>query len=140
MNATTQTIGNQNGRNLRDSTQLPLIYPQLKTVQDLLTALQGSRYFSMLRTTAGHISSFLKLPVEQLAIDALLDLGPSFRLYLKERRYKRDAVRSYSNFAAMLLRGAKEMGWVPQQSEVLEAWQLILAAMPKNSGCGGIIR
>lgn len=140
MNTTTQTIGNQNGRNLRDSTQLPLIYPKLKTVQDLLTALQGSRYFSMLRTTAGHTSNFLKLPVEQLPIDALLDLGPSFRLYLKERRYKRDAVRSYSNFAAMLLRGAKEMGWVPRQPEVPEAWQLILAAMPKNSCCGGIIR
>jgi hypothetical protein len=141
MHPATQIIGNQIDQNLRDSAHLSLISPrvELKTVQDLLTSLRGSRYLQMLRTTAGHISAFLNFPVEELAVDVLVDLGPSFRTYLNRRRYKRQAVRSYSNFAAMLLREAKKLGWTPAHSELADAWQPVLAALPKR-GCGAIVR
>src|SRR3989442_9149435 len=111
MNSATVPIGKQIDADLRDSARsLPISAPKLKTVQDLLAALQGTAYLKMLRTTAGHISTFLKVPVEQLRIEALVDVGPAFRLYLKEHRFKRNAVRSYSNFAGMLLREARARG------------------------------
>ena len=150
MTSGTVTIGNQSDADLRDSAcsvRIPL--PKLKTLQDLLTALQGNNYVKMLRTTAGHVSNFLKVPVEQLEIGALVDIGPEFTLYLTERRFKRDSVRSYSNFAAMLLRAAKDLGWASPQPEVPDEWKAILAVMqqhrPGNKrgqyyGCAKIIR
>lgn len=140
MSATKQPFGNRIASDLRDSSLLPLIYPPtLTSVQELLATLQGSKYFSMLQTTAVHLSNFLNIPFDQLSIDAVQGIGPSFRLYLKERRFKRNAVRSYSNFAAMLVRLAKDLGWTPHRTEVYESWLPVASLVPRGSHCGTII-
>jgi integrase len=140
MSTTKQLFGNRIVRDLRDSSLLPLIYPPTpSTVQELLATLHGSKYFSMLQTTALHLSNFLNIPVDQLSLDAIHGVGPSFRLYLKERRFKTNAVRSYSNFVGMLLRLAKDLGWTPHRSDVCEAWQPIASLVPRRSHCGTII-
>lgn len=141
MGVTTVAIGNQRGAELHGSARSHHIsHGDLRTVRDLLIHLQEDPYFSMLRTTAGHVSSFLNVPVEQLPIDALFDIGPAFRAYLKDRRFKRHAVHSYSNFAGMLLRRAKGLGWEPCQPEVPQAWESILTALKKVESCVQIIR
>lgn len=150
MTTATVTIGNQSDVDLRDSAQsVHISRPKLQTVHDLLTALDGNANVKMFRTTARHISDFLQVPVEQLEIDALVDIGPDFRLYLDQCRYKRGSIQSYSNFAGMLLRAAKELGWESPQPETPEEWKSILAVMqqhrPSNKrgqyyGCAKIVR
>ena len=143
MNTKTEIIGTRIDAHTRDYAQLPLIAPdELHTVQDLLTAIQELRPtlpVPMLRTTAGHVSRCLNLPLERLTIAELLHLAPRFRKYLHERKYKEKSVRSYANFLATLLRTAKELGWKPQDPEVPEEWEPILRAMRTHLGCGGII-
>src|SRR5437667_9446280 len=69
MNALTQTIGNQIDTEARDSSQpLHLSTRKLVTLQDLLAELQHDKQIAMLRTTAGHITSFLNVPVEKVGI------------------------------------------------------------------------
>ena len=84
--------------------------------------------------------NFLDVPPNELAIESVQDIGPSFRLYLQQRRFKLNAVRSYSNFAAMLLRKAKELGWTPQRTEVSDSWLPIASALPRGTHCGTIVR
>jgi integrase len=123
---------------------LPLIpRRELRTVQDLLTAIQELRsdlQVPMLKTTAGHVSHFLNTPLDRLSIAALvdIDLAPRFRDYLSERRYKRDSIRSYSNFLAILRRTAQELGWEPP--DVPEDWKPILTAMQTHPRCSSIVR
>jgi integrase len=137
-----ETIGNQIDVDLHNSApSLPIPHSELRTVQDLLAGLQENIYYSMLKSTAGHISDFLKVPLELLEINALVDLGPSFRLHLKERRYKVNAVRSYSNFLAILLKEARQSGWEPRQIDIPEPWKEIFTGLAKcQKGFTGIIR
>jgi hypothetical protein len=93
----------------------------------------------MLRTTVGHICGCLNIPFDQLTIDALVGLAPRFTTYLQDRRHKPNAIRSYRNYAALLLRKAKELGWTPQHPEVPEAWEPVIAAVGKIKGARGIV-
>jgi len=140
MNKPTTPIGNQIDADLRDSAPSVRIAPrELRTLADLLTAIPVAAPnlpLAMLRSTAGHISSFLNVPIEQLAIEALVDLAPAFRNYLRERRFKRNSVRSYANFLSILLRTARELGWESPQLEIPDIWKPILAAMQKHRGTG----
>lgn len=141
MSVTTVAFGNQRGAELHDSARsCHISHGELQTVKDLLTHLQGDPYFGMLQTTAGHVSSFLNVPIEKLPIEALADLKPSFPAYLRDKRFKRNAVTSYSNFAGMLLRKAKELGWEPSQPEIPQAWETIHAALTKAESCVQIVR
>jgi hypothetical protein len=110
MNALPQTIGNKSDAGLRSSAPLlhisHRISHRLRTLTDLLGALAGDKQLPMLRTTAGHITMFLNVPIEKLEIDALIGIVPEFRTYLKQQRYKRNAANSYCNYAGLLLRKA----------------------------------
>src|SRR6267154_2376866 len=97
----------------------------LRTIQDLLTALQSDTQISMLRTTAGHVAACLSQRLDQLAIDVLVDVAPQFTAYLMARHHKRNAVRSYRNYANMLVRKAKELGWEPSKSVVPAEWDAV---------------
>jgi integrase len=131
------TIGNESDTKQRISARLPGISrAKLKNLTDLLNALdvQGSDMpIPMLRTTAGHLSKFLNRPTELIPIDSLEGLGPEFRNYLQEHRYKRNAVRSYSNYLGMLVKAAKEFGWESSRSAVADEWKGIDAVLAK---CG----
>src|SRR5579864_2691420 len=140
MNALPQTIGNETDAKLRRSAPLLRISEQkLRTVNDLLGALLGDKQHSMLRTTAGHIATFLNVPVEKLEIDALIGIVPEFRVYLKQQRYKRNAANSYFNYAGMLLRKARELGWVESNAEVPKEWAQIQSAVRHLKGASGIV-
>src|SRR5579864_2266385 len=140
MNALPQTIGNETDAKLRRSAPLLRISEQkLRTVNDLLGALLGDKQHSMLRTTAGHIATFLNVPVEKLEIDALIGIAPEFRVYLKQQRYKRNAANSYCNYAGMLLRKARELGWVESNASVPKEWDQILSAVSTLKGARGIV-
>jgi integrase len=82
----------------------------------------------------------MSIPVDQIPIEALIDSDDRFNAYLKERRFKRNAVRSYSNFLKILLRQARQLGWSYQEPALRKEWEPILAAVEKSSGCSGIVR
>ncbi len=108
MNGITPTIGSQNDTDVRGSSRSLHISPkQVQTVQALLAELQQHKHISMLRTTAAHVSACLHVPVDQLTIDVLDGVASPLTAYLRARRHKPNAVRSYRNYAAMLLREAK---------------------------------
>jgi hypothetical protein len=140
MNTSTPKIGTKTDADVRNSAHFIAISPQkLTTLRDLLEALDGDPCLSMLRTTAGHISVCLNLPIEQVAIDSLVDLIPRFNVYFQERRYSRNAIRSYRYYVRLLLRRAKELGWIRRSSEISESWKPALAAAKKESGCAGVV-
>ena len=135
-------IGTQNDADVRRSSRSFHISPeQVQTVQDLLAELQNHKSISMLRTTARHVSACLDVPVEQLSIDALVGVASRLTAYLRARRYKRNAIRSYRNYAGMLLREAKLLGWMPREpkAQVSEAWRTI-TSVAKAQRCAGIVR
>ena len=143
MNKKPPTIGTQNDANVRSSSRPFHISPkQVQTVQDLLAELQTHKHISMLRTTVGHVSACLDVPVDQLTIDALAGVASRLTAYLRARHHKPNAVRSYRNYAGMLLREAKHLGWMPPEpnAKVSEAWKPILTSVAKAVGCAGIVR
>jgi hypothetical protein len=73
----------------------------------------------MLRTTVGHICDCLNIPFDQLTIDAMDGLAPRFTTYLQGRHHKPNAIRSYRNFARLLLRKAKELAQLSQLRTIL---------------------
>lgn len=140
MNALPQPIGNKSDAGSRTSAQfLHISHQKLRTVSDLLGALEGDTQLPMLRTTAGHIAAFLGVPVEKLDIDALIGIVPEFRAYLKQQRYKHNAANSYCNYAGMLLRKAGKLGWVLSNAQVPKEWDQILAAVSSLKGARGIV-
>ena len=139
MNALPQTIGNKSDAALHSSAPLLHISHRLHTLNDLLGALAGDKQLPMLRTTAGHISTFLSVPVEKLEIDALIGIVPEFRTYLKQQRYKRNAANSYCNYAGVLLRKARALGWVVSNAQVPKEWEEILSAVRSLKGARGIV-
>ena len=142
MNDATSTSGNQIDASFRISTQSCNISPgKPHTVRDLLAALSDHKQLANLRTTAGHISECLDIPLDQLKIETLVDLGSRFTAYLQGRRHKRNAIRAYRYFAGLLIRKAEELGWTSQPSpEVPEAWQPIITAVAKVNGARGMVR
>lgn len=141
MSAPTKTIGTQIDAEPRVSSQsLHISTAKLVTLQDLLAELQQDKQFAMLRTTAGHIANFFDVPVERVAIDALVGMVPEFRSHLKQRPYARNAVNSYCNYAGVLLRRARELGWVPSNPEIPEEWDVIMSATKHLKGASGIIK
>lgn len=140
MNALPQTIGNETDTKLcRSAPLLHISEQKLRTVNDLLGALSGDKQHAMLRTTAGHIATFLNVPVEKLEIDALIGIVPEFRVCLKQQRYKRNAANSYCNYAGMLLRKARQLGWVESNAEVPKEWAQIQSATHHLKGASGIV-
>jgi hypothetical protein len=144
MSAITTAIGNKSDVELRDSADcLAIAHKPPHTLPDLLTILKGNPYFGMFQTTAGHICGYLDLPIEQVSLDAVMVLSdrmPSFKFYSEQRRFKRNAVRSYCNFASMLLREARILGWRPRETKASREWQPIIAGLGKARGCRQIAR
>src|SRR5439155_21525635 len=71
--------------------------------------------------------------------DGLVNIVPEFRHYLKQKRYKRNTANGYCNYAGLLLRKAKQLGWVPSNPEIPREWEPIMSAVSKLKGARGII-
>lgn len=96
----------------------------LVSLQDLLDALQKDppKEIAMLRSTATKVAeSYRKtcaeVPIE--AVDADRDL---FRDYLRRRKYPPTSVRSYSNYAGILAKRARNLGWSPSPVAITTDW------------------
>jgi hypothetical protein len=86
----------------------------------------------MLRTTAVRLSEFLVQPIDQLDIEALVDVRPKFSAYLRERRYSVNSIRTYCQNSQRLLRWAEELGWVSRKQSVEETWAPVIEAFKGN--------
>ena len=123
----------------RETAQRPLISLQRpRTIQELLDHisecdLASPHLQNMLRSTAAHITQCLGKPLMEIQISQFADALPEFGTFLKERRFKRNSIRSYLNYARILLQKARDLGWNGINPEVEAAWQPILAAIPAQN-------
>jgi hypothetical protein len=135
MSAAGVPVGNQIESNSRTIAHpIAISRLQLQTVVELLDAVQEHAPHlpvSMLRTTATHLADCLKVPIERLKIADLVRVGPEFRQYLEQRRFKRNSVRSYSNFLHILLQTAKNLGCQFNDFDVPEPWKEIMDRLAK---------
>jgi integrase len=130
----------------RDSSQARGISrPRLETLQDLMDAIRrgdpgDSKLVAMLGATADHISRALGKPLNDILICQLPTLRPALRIHLRERRFKRNSIRSYANFLRILLAKARELGWSECSPDVERAWEEIRRVTRKKLACSTIIR
>jgi hypothetical protein len=103
-----------------------------RTLQDLLDTIRAdepeqTQLTAMLRATAAHICMYLGQSPDAVSIQVLFDVKPGLQAHLRERGFKRSAIRVYTNyFLRVLLRKAKELGWTESSPELVEAWRQIL--------------
>jgi integrase len=109
----------------------------LKTVQNLLDQIavsqQRTQLTSMLNTTAVHISACLGKPLTEIPISSLAGAAPEFGSFLRQRRFKRNSVRSYLNYLRILISTARKLGWKEQDLELEHLWGPLKLAIPKES-------
>src|ERR1700687_1955754 len=109
----------------------------LKTVQNLLDQIVVSQpraqLTSMLNTTAVHISACLGNPLTEIPISSLARVAPEFGSFLRQRRFKRNSVRSYLNYLRILISTARTLGWKEQNLELEPLWGPLILAIPKGS-------
>jgi hypothetical protein len=123
---------------LRDTAQSDRIsLRKSRTVQALLECVgrdPTSRDLqSMIRSTANHIALCFGRPLDAIQVTELAHALPQFGAYLRERRFKRHSIRSYLNYARILLRKARDLGWVGTDPDVEAAWAPVLATIPSQN-------
>lgn len=84
----------------------------LHSLHDLLDALghEEAKDLAMLRTTASHLAEFFGAELSAIPLSSLCDCRASFRLYMESRKYKKNSVRSFSNYVGVLLKYAQNPG------------------------------
>jgi hypothetical protein len=112
----------------------------VQNLQDLLDALDEAPPspkcpVAMLHTTAKLVSDSLNKGLGQIEIDELVPLRPRLKLYLQERRYPYNSVKSYLNYARMLVEVARHFGWVSHRPDVTKEWEIIRQSVwqPKHN-------
>jgi integrase len=100
----------------------------LKTLENLLDILgeKPPPAFPMLKTTSALLAAYLDQPISQITIDSVNESRDGFRRFLEGRKHKENSIRSYVNYARILLRIAAELGWKPNHA-VPEEWRTVLA-------------
>jgi hypothetical protein len=102
----------------------------VQNLQDVLNAIDNAppnpkRPTAMLHTAAKIVSDCLNKGLGQIEIDELVPLRPRLKLYLQERRYPYNSVKSYLNYARMLVEEARYFGWVSHRPDVTKEWEKI---------------
>jgi integrase len=118
-----------------------------QNLQQLLDSIQrhwpGDEQFGMLSRTADLIAELFGRPKGEIDISELPSHLRSLKLFLEERHYKRNSVKSYCNYLRILVRKAKDLGWKLQPTEAELAWNKTVAAIPRtylNRWISGIVR
>ena len=114
---------------------------KLVSLQDLLNALQDLRRaeYPMLRSTAVKLSEFYARPADEISLDLLPEDRETFRDYLKEHRYARNSVRSYTNYLNILISRATDLGWEAGAPATPAAWSSLLSTVTE-AGCEKVLR
>jgi hypothetical protein len=102
----------------------------VRNLQDLLKAIDETppnpkRPKAMLRFAAKLVSDCLEKGFGEVEIDELIPLRPRLKLYLQAHRYPRNTVKSYLNYARMLVVEARQFGWVSLRPDVTKEWEKI---------------
>ena len=118
--------------------------PRLKTVQDLLDTIRlhepkQRHLLAMLSATAAHVSVQGTSRCIELDISRLLDVRFGLQAHLKERRFKKNSVRSYTNYLRIFVQKAAEDGW-KINSDVSNACRKFSIVIAKQEGCAGVVR
>lgn len=85
----------------------------------------------MLKTAAGHFATYVGVLLPELKISTLASamqgFGPHLAKFHKKngKKLRRNSVRSYVNYAQILLRLAVELGWLPVSSNVELEWRAL---------------
>jgi hypothetical protein len=113
-----------------------------KNLSDLLRAVQAAGgtsrgQLAMFRTTVGHVMRYLNKPPNEIDLGTFAGISDGLRGYLLGRKFKPNAVRSYLNYARILVKKAKDLGWGDGASEVQKAWESLYVAI---RGAGSNIR
>jgi integrase len=105
-------------------------------LQDLLNALQDqpSAEYPMLRSTAVKLSEFYARPADEILLDLLPEDREAFRVYLKQHRYARNSVRSYTNYLNILISRAMDQGWEASALAIPAAWSSLVTTVAE-AGC-----
>jgi len=124
-------FGNSSDTKLNEAAATTHISGRPVTLADLLDAIPPEKIIAvpMLRTAAAHICDHLGLSSDQITIDNVAQAIPSFRVYLKARRFSCNSVRTYCNLACALVRHAHSLGWVALSDEVQQAWQPVISSI-----------
>jgi hypothetical protein len=118
---------------------------RLETLQDLLDVIrrrepQETHLLSMLSATTAHIEQALTQRANRIAIGQLLEIKPALQRHLKERGFRRNSIRSYTNYLRILLEKARSLGWSEASPELEIVWADLRDATSKKKGCSLIIR
>src|ERR1700752_4659498 len=89
---------------------------RLETIQDLLAAIRAhepdnNHLLAMLGATTAHIAIHLGEPADKIDIHRLLDVKAGLQAHLRKRGFRRNSIRSYTNYLRILLQKAGELGW-----------------------------
>jgi integrase len=114
---------------------------KLFSLQDLLNALQDQppAEYPMLRSTAVKLSEFYARPADQIPLDLLPEDRETFRYHLKQHRYARNSVRSYTNYLNILISRAMDLGWAAEAPAAPAAWSSLLSTVTE-AGCEKLLR
>ena len=135
-------------RKFRNSTRYSTMSPKirrLETLQDLMRAIHlrdsgQNNLVAMLRATSAHISMCLGRPLDKIGVRELGEVKPGLQAHLRARRFKKNSIRSYSNYLRILLQKLKEFGWVEYSPKVAAAWRDISRLISDVHGGPGIVR
>ncbi|HKO17905.1 MAG TPA: phage integrase SAM-like domain-containing protein [Acidobacteriaceae bacterium] len=102
----------------------------IASLRDLLDSLHGqpTPWSGMLRSTAARLQEFYSQASDRIRINDIADDREAFRDYLTARKYTRNSVRSYMNYAGTLVRLARERGWKPSEAQMPIEWASIASA------------
>jgi hypothetical protein len=122
-------FGTEHAIEVRDSSANDSVKARkLETLDDLLDIFAETlpSGFAMLRTTCVRLSDYFNKPCGQITIDDLDERKDGFRGFLEDRKYRKNAIRSYVNYVNTLLKNASALGWKP--SELMpEEWRKVMA-------------
>ena len=117
----------------------------VQNLQDLLNAIEEAPPTpdysnAMLHTVASRLSEFFNKGLDQIGIDELPPVGPRFKVYLRERRYKSNTIRGYGRLLRTLVKVAESFGWVSHRQDVAKRWEKILPCLSGRRGSAQIVK
>lgn len=103
--------------------------PNLVTLQDLVDRLRDHPNAGMLRSASNKFAEYQGKPCSEVRIEALDSDCADFRDFLRERKYAKNSVRSYSNYVNMLATAARNPGWAPTEVQISPSWDPVAKAI-----------
>src|SRR5579875_3653023 len=107
-------------------TPLAVVSPCLpQTVADLLTTIDRAEnsQSAMLHSVASQFLSYVNANADEVPIQILYEKRDGFIAHLKAGRYKASSVKSYRNYLNILIRRAKDQGWVYPEVTIPSPWR-----------------